>query len=136
MKKSIFYSICFVSLFLVNCDNGGSSWVSTNITFLNESSYDLHITIKAIPPNLGFSKEINIKKGESVETWLESVRKKNESDKPRNPNTEKVKINIFNSDTKGLIKEMLNENKLFELIKSDSEVDYYLFKINDDLLSE
>jgi hypothetical protein len=135
MKKLIFYSICFVSLFLINCDKGESSWFSTNIIFLNESSYNLHITIKAIPPNLGFSNEINIKEGESVETWLESIRK-NESNRPRNPNVEKVKINIFNSDTKGLIKEMLNENNLFKLIKSDSEVDYYQFKITDDLLSE
>jgi hypothetical protein len=133
MRKIIFCSICFVSLFLINCDNEESSWVSTNINFLNESSYNLHVSIKTVPPHLDFSREFNLKKGETFETWLEYARR-NDSDKPRNPNEEMIKIRFFNSDTKGLIKEMPNENNLFKFIQSDNDLDYFQFTITDDLL--
>jgi hypothetical protein len=91
------------------------------------------MSIKTIPPHLDFSREVDLKKGESFETWLEYVRR-TKSDKPRNPNEEMVNIRFFNSDTKGLIKEMPNENNLFKFINSDSNLDYYQFTITDDLL--
>jgi hypothetical protein len=132
MKKIIFCSICFISVFLINCGRGESLWVSTRIKFLNESSYNLHVSIRAIPPHSDFNREFDLEKGEYFDTWIEYHRQ-NESDKPRNPNEEMVEIRFFNSDTKGLIKVIPNENNLFEFIKTDDNVDCYQFSITDDL---
>jgi len=132
MKNYFFYFICLFSIFLINCTS--DPWIETEIEIKNESAYNLHITFKKILPNSGFNGNINLNKEESYIFWLEAGHS-SEGVKPRNPNNENVKINVFDSDTKRLLKEMSNEYNLFEFIKSDNYMDYYLFKITDVLLS-
>ena len=137
MKRLIFCIACFILLFIIGCKEPNPH-IETEITVKNESSYNLHITFKEIPSNSGgFNSQFDVEKGKSVVFWLEAGRK-NEGVKNRNPNKEAVYINIFNSDTKELIKQLQNDNNLFEYIKSDSTgniTDYYIFKITDELLS-
>lgn len=132
MKNNIFYFVCFVSLFLINgCSD---PWIGTEIEIKNESVYNLHITFKNIIHNSGFNREIDIKKGETAVFGLSSGQK-SEGVKPSNPNNENVKINVFDSDTKKLLKEMYCQDNLFEFIRSDSDTDYYVLKITDILIS-
>ena len=140
MKRLIFCFVCIISLFIIGCEPypEPDPYIETEIEIKNESSYNLHITFKSIPSGSGgFNRQFDVEKEKSVVFWL-TAGQKSEGVKNRNPNKEAVYINIFNSDTKRLIKQLQNDNNLFEFIKSsnkDNIIDYYLFKITDELLS-
>jgi len=136
MKRFIFCFVCIISLFIIGCKEA-DPYIETEIEIKNESSYNLHITFKSIPSGSGgFNGQFDVEKEKSVVFWL-TAGQKSEGVKNRNPNEEAVYINIFNSDTKRLIKQLQKDNNLFEFIKSSNEdniIDYYLLKITDELL--
>ncbi|MCL2593728.1 MAG: hypothetical protein FWD82_10260 [Defluviitaleaceae bacterium] len=139
MKNIIFCGIYFISLFLLGCVYDIDPYIETEIEIKNESSFNLHITFKSIHFGAGgFERQFDVKKEASVVFWLTSGQK-SEGVQPRNPNKENIYINIFNADTKRLLKQLENDSSLFEFIKSDNRdniIDYYIFKITDELLSE
>lgn len=135
MKRTIFAFVCIVSLFFIGCSS--DSYFTANITIKNESSYNLHITIKNIPADNFVGEndyQFNVKRNESKYFYLRTGQK-SKGGKNYDPNKVQMYINIFNSDTKALIKQLQNDHNLFEYIYSDSSVDFYVFKITDELLS-
>jgi hypothetical protein len=139
MKKFNFFIVSMICclLFIIGCKPDPDPYIETKIEIKNESSNNLHITLKSIPSGSGgFNEQFDVGKEKSVVFYLRAGLT-SEGVKHRDPNKEAVYINIFNSDTKKLIKQLQNDNNLFEFIKTYTDHSifyYYIFKITDELL--
>jgi len=136
VKKLSLCLICFALFFIYGCPVPEvivDYAADTEIEIINDSSYNLNINFKEIPPDRGFTDEINLLKSESsfFNIWTGLGGK---DIKPRNPNDEKVNIIFLNIDTGEVIKEMENSEDLFKFIRAEDYKAYYQLKITDDLL--
>jgi hypothetical protein len=73
MKKLSLCLICFASFFIYGCppiEEVVDNMSITEIEIINDSSYDLNITFKEIPPYRGFAGEIYLLKTESCSLYI------------------------------------------------------------------
>jgi hypothetical protein len=134
MKKITFIQICIFILFINSCDSGSQ----TIIEVINNSSYNLHITINlkyAYSSNRDYY-DIYVNKDES------SILKLVYAGGIHNPNEQIGNIIFRNLHTEEIINEIiLNGNNIFEYLRTENtgvanshNISYFQLIINDNML--
>jgi len=111
-------------------------YVETEITVLNNSSYDLNVVFERILPHGGFSRNIDVNQGESV-SFIIFPQLGGKNIEHYNPNEGVSNVIISNLDTGEKTKELNNlsaEVTLFEFMGFMGLTAMYNFEITDDLL--
>ena len=97
----------------------GETWSCTEITIINNSSYNLNITYEYIRPS-GFKGEVYLLKTESC--LIEKVDIGHET---MNPNNELVNIKFLDIDTGNIIKERETGKGMFKLLRTEKKAKEY-----------
>lgn len=131
MKKLGLFFVCVFALLVVGCF-WGEVWNCTEITIINNSSYNLNISFEYIYYS-GHKSEVYLLKTESG--FIKNV---GIGHGTMNPNNEIVNIKFLDIDTGNIIKEMGTGEGLFEFLRLEEkrmEYDaFYQFIITDALL--